>query len=206
MEEGITLTDPEKNIMYIAEQYEALYQARPGTLDYKDWTDHITNTVQNLENEHNKSATTQGSEEITLKELNNAINKLRRNKSVGPDRIPNELFIEADRDTRIKYLAIINKIHSEETVPDNWRTDHIKPLYKGKGVKGKCSNERGINLASNFGKLYERIINEWVNKVDKITDAQAGRIEGNATLDHLMTLKQMIANITNKKQQHTSFS
>ena len=40
-------------------------------------------------------------------------------------------------------------------------------FYKGKGKKGKCSNERGITLGSNMGKLFE-------SKVVNISDAQAG--------------------------------
>ena len=94
-----------------------------------------------------------------MKELNQAIKKLKRNKSLGPDMIPNKIFIEANQKTRKKYLEVLNNIHREAR-PDSWRIGHIKRLYKGKGVKGKCSNERGITLASNFGKLYERIINE----------------------------------------------
>ncbi len=199
-EEGKTLTDPNETLSYIADQYEALYQARPGLPTYQKWTEHITNTIKNLEQEHDKYATSQGSENITFKELNKAIKKLKRNKSLGPDMLPNEIFIEANKKTRMKYLEILNNLHREEQIPDSWRIGHIKRLYKGKGVKGKCSNERGITLASNFGKLYERIINERVKNIVEITDAQAGGIEGNATVDHLITLKQMVASIRNEKK------
>ena len=58
-------------------------------------------------------------------------------------------------------------------------------------------------LASNFGKLYERIINERVKNIVKITDAQAGGTEGNATEDDLIMLKQMIANI--HREQKTPY-
>ena len=68
----------------------------------------------------------------------------------------------------------------------------LKRLYKGKGKKGKCSNERGITLASNFGKLYERIINNRVLAEINITDAQAGGQKGRATTDHLLVLKELI--------------
>ena len=40
---------------------------------------------------------------ISREELNTCtcINKLKRNKSNGPDRIPNEVFIEADEHTKM---------------------------------------------------------------------------------------------------------
>ena len=79
-----------------------------------------------------------------------------------------------------------------------WLVGEIKLLYKGKGTKGKCSAERGITLASNFGKLYERILNERIKKEIHITDAQAGGMEGNATADHLTTLNQAIKEIKNR--------
>ena len=47
----------------------------------------------------------------------------------------------------------MNKQIEEITVPEQWQEGEIIRLYKDKGVKGKCVNERGITLASNFGKL-----------------------------------------------------
>ncbi len=199
-EAGETLIEAEITKEYIADQYEALYQARPGTKEYEQWTEHITETVKKVGENHEKTGKTQGSEPITLKEVNKAIKKLKRNKSLGPDQIPNEIFIEANENTRKVYVDIMNNIHQNENIPPSWREGHIKRLYKGKGKKGLCSNERGITLASNFGKVYERIINERIKHIVKITDAQAGGIEGNATADHLITLKQLIADIRERKK------
>ena len=84
----------------------------------------------------------------------------QKEKNTGPDNIPNEAFIEADQETRTIYQANFNKITKTEAIPQEWQEGEIITMYKGKGIKGKCSNERGITLSSNFGKLYERIINE----------------------------------------------
>ena len=45
MEEGTTLTDPQKTKEHIADYFEDLYQARPGTPEYETWTNHIEKTV-----------------------------------------------------------------------------------------------------------------------------------------------------------------
>ena len=84
------------------------------------------------------------------------------------------MFIESNNTTRKIYLNIFNQIHEKEEIPEAWLHGQILRLYKAKGIKGKCSNERGITLASNVGKLYERIINERIKKVVHITEAQAG--------------------------------
>ncbi len=97
------------------------------------------------------------------------------------------------------YTKIINNIHRSEEIPETWLQAEIKRLYEWKAVKGKCSNERGITLASNFGNLYERIINARLKKIIKISWAQAGGIEGNATVDHLITLKEVIRHQRQRK-------
>ena len=73
-------------------------------------------------------------------------------------------------------------------------------LCKGKGTKGKCSNERGITLANNFGKMFEKIINNRISKIINITEAQAGGQKGRATVDHLTRLKDTIQMIRNNRK------
>ena len=197
-EEGETITDPRKAKEYIANYFENLYQARPGTEDYQECTEHIADTIKKSMQEVTKGLDKDEFGSITMKELNRAIRKLKRKKSLGPDNIPNEIFIESSVETRRIYLDIMNRIHSKEEIPPTWLNGHIIRLYKGKGTKGKCSNERGITLASNMGKIYERIVNERVKRQVYITEAQAGGTPGNATVDHLITLKQTISEIRKK--------
>ena len=62
---------------------------------------------------------------------------------------------------------------------------------------------KGITLASNVGKVYERIINERIKQRVQITKAQAGGKSGCATVDHLIVLKQTIQEIQEKG--HTTY-
>ena len=158
-EDDRVLTCPEETKNHVEEYFKNLYQARPGTPEYANWTQHITDTVHQA-TEKTTTTNSQGSEPLSLKELNKAIKKLKRKKSLGPDEIPNEIFIEGNKTVRNTILKIFNRIHTTEDIPTSWLQGEIIRLYKGKGKKGKCSNERGITLASNVGKLYERIINE----------------------------------------------
>ena len=199
-ESGEIVTDPEKAKEHTASYFEDLYQARPGTKQYEKWTKHISETMDECTRNHQPEQISQGSEPITRKELNTAIKKLKRKKSIGPDQIPNEAFIEADQETREIYREVFNNIHKHEDIPEPWQMGHIKRLYKGKGKKGKCSNERGITLASNSGKVFERIMNERIKKEVKMTPAQGGGIKGCATVDHLIVLKEMMWKI--KRQEH----
>ena len=55
---------------------------------------------------------------ITQKEMNMAIQKLKRNKSEGPDGIPNKVLIEADLKTRDIYRCYFNQILLDQLTPD----------------------------------------------------------------------------------------
>lgn len=82
------------------------------------------------------------------------------------------------------------KIYQKE-----WHEGDILRIYqyKGKGKKGKCSNERSITLSSNLGKLYERILNARIKKKITITHAQARGRKGTTIMDHkINTLKELI--------------
>ncbi len=199
-EDGNLIKDPEKAKDHVAKYFQDLYQARPGTEEYKWWTDHITTTVRAHIEEYHKTRENHKEEPITRKELNGIIRKLKRNKSTGPDRIPNEVFIEANQPARNMYRKILNDIYETEEIPPQWQKGEIIRIYKGKGTKGKCSNERGITLASNMGKVFERVINDRIKPKIEITEAQAGGKEGAATVDHLTTLKEIISLIRKGKK------
>ena len=87
---------------------------------------------------------------------------------------------------------MVDKAHINEEIPQAWEEGETIRLYKGKCVKGKCSNEIGITLASNVEIVYESKINERVENRLHITKAQTGGKSGSSTADHLVVLKQAI--------------
>ena len=94
---------------------------------------------------------------------------------------------------------MIENLHKNKEIPPAWEEGEIIWLYKGTGQKGKCSNERGITLASNVGK--ERKNHKRKSKKQiTITKSQAGGKPGCARTDHLIVLIQTIQEITEKKQ------
>ena len=196
-EEGRILTDPEEAKEHIAQFYEDLYQARPAKPEEIQRTQQIERETEDIKE---TMKTLPKPNEITKKELQKAAKRLKRKKACGPDNIPNETIIEANEKTNEVLRNQLNKILNTAEIPDEWQHGEITRLYKGKGKKGQCSNERGITLASNIGKLFERIINERLRQIVEITDAQAGGRAGSATTDHLLILNQAIKSAKNRKK------
>ena len=188
-EDNRTLTDPEESKEYIANYFEDLYQARPSKPEYKKISEQIEERVEQIEKEMQKKPSIP---DFTLDDINRAIKKLKKKKATGPDNIPNEIFIKASKEVKEIYLKGFNDLNKTMQIPEEWQEGEIKRLYKGKGIKGKCSNERGITLSSNYGKLYERMINERVLKKINISDEQAGGKKGSATVDHIVLAKEII--------------
>ncbi len=96
--------------------------------------------------------------------------------------------------------AFINT-NTREKMPEIWQDGTLHRLYKGKGQKRKCSNERGITVASNLGKLYERVINDRVIQRADISLAQAGGRKGSSTVDHILLLQE-VNNTTEQNKQN----
>ena len=153
------------------------------------WTNHIKRLVASVD-EILQDAPNE--EPFTEKELDKAIKTLRRGKCPGPDNIPNGVFVKATGSTRKVYLKMLNHVLEKGSIPEQWLNGNIIRLYKGKGTKGKCSNERGITLASNVGKLFERMVNNRATTKAQMTDAQAGGKKGRATVDHLLAFKEAV--------------
>jgi hypothetical protein len=196
-EEGDTIEDALQAKEYIATYFENLYQAREANEDNIAETERIKDLVLQWaeDPDHNCEQP-----DITTEELDTVIKKLKRNKSCGPDNIPNEVIIEANEDTKEIYRHVFNNILQNQSIPEDWQIGTITRLYKGKGQLGKCSNERGITCASNMGKAMERILDKRARKVTYISDAQAGGKEKRATTDHLLVLKETVKTQSRKKK------
>ena len=67
-----------------------------------------------------------------MKELEESIKCLKRKKGLGPDNIPNEIFIEADNDTKQLYHTLTDDIRQREEIPQQWLIREIIRLYKGR--------------------------------------------------------------------------
>ena len=196
-EDDVTLKGEQETKSYIANFYENLYRGRESHPDYEEKSQQIEQWTKERESELEKARDVS---EINVKELNMAIRKLKRGKAIGLDKIPNEALIETEEVARKCIVEVFNQTNKIKEMPEKWQEGELNRLYKGKGKKGKCSNERGITLSSNLGKLYERVINERIKKDVNMTWAQAGGRKGAATTDHILLMKEIIQTTTQKKE------
>ena len=81
--------------------------------------------------------------EITIKEISDAIDHLKRGKSHGLDYVLNEYFIEFKDILLPQLCIIINRIFASVFFPTQWSDAVIIPVFK-KGDPDDPKNYRGI--------------------------------------------------------------
>lgn len=69
-------------------------------------------------------------EEVSREEVEEAINKLKRNKAVGQDEMQGEIIKYRGEKIRVEIWKIVNKVWMREGWPEEWKTLLIVPLLK----------------------------------------------------------------------------
>ena len=83
-----------------------------------------------------------------LTETITAIGKLKSNKAPGCCNITPRMLKNRDPMLSKALHDLFVKVWETNTIPCDWHTGVILPLYKGKGSKSDCGNHRGITLLS----------------------------------------------------------
>ena len=91
------------------------------------------------------------------KELQKAIKSMKNGKSPGPDQITYEILKHAGKNLQENMLAMMNYFWINEQIPTKMQTVYVKSMYKGKGNISELENQRGLFLASNILKTYEKM-------------------------------------------------
>ncbi|GJY99195.1 aminopeptidase M1 [Tanacetum coccineum] len=129
---------------------------------------------------------------INQGEVRAALQKMGRNKAIGPDQIPIEAW-KCLEDEGVKWLTrLFNKIFPSAKMPDEWRLSEVIPIYKNKGDAQTCSNYRGIKLLSHTMKLWERVIERRVRRETRVSENQFGFMPGRSTTEAIHLLRSLM--------------
>ena len=103
--------------------------------------------------------------------------KLDDSSSPGISGLPVKILKNIDHLTS-PITKIINQCIKTKTIPDEWKSAYVTPIYKEKGEKTELNNYRGISVIPPIAKVFEKIIAtqiiNYINENRLLTDDQHG--------------------------------
>ncbi|XP_046972435.1 uncharacterized protein LOC124539180 [Vanessa cardui] len=129
--------------------------------------------------------------EISMDEVTTAVKSMKNGKALGPDDIPVEVWKILKIEGCMWLTLFFNKLLHEETIPQEWCSSSLVPIFKNKGDVQDCNNYRGIKLISHTMKVWEKVIERRLREESEITENQFGFMPGRGTMDAIFALRQL---------------
>lgn len=129
----------------------------------------------------------------TYLDIEQAINHLKNCKSPGEDGLVAELLKSGGPELWKRVHDLILQIWQTETIPENWKTGLICPIFK-KGDRLICNNYRGITLLDTTYKVLSSVIYAKLlpHAEQLVGDYQCGFRPSRSTIDQLFTIRQLL--------------
>ena len=140
-------------------------------------------------------------EELTRKEIIEALKKMKTGKAAGCSEIKADM-IKVLEEVGVDILyEVIGAVWEDETMPDDWSRSEIIPIFKQKGDPMECGNYRGIKLLEHGMKILEKIIESRLRKLVEIDEMQFGFMPGRSTTEAIFMMQQISEKHLEKNQE-----
>lgn len=146
---------------------------------------------------------------ITLEEVSKVLTKMKNNKAVGIDNLPNEILKNHNSATLLTHL--FDKIFQTHIIPTAWKKSIVKPIPKGSTIDPRLPTQyRGIALLSTVYKIYTCVLNNrivsYMEDNNLYAEEQNGFRQGRSCNEHIFSLTSIIRNRKIQgKQTYTAF-
>ena len=129
----------------------------------------------------------------TAESLMPILKKLPMGKAAGDDRLMGEFISHGGEISAIILSELFNIISKFGTVPTQWRTALVVPIYKEKGSDQEIKNYRPISLTCVIRRIYEkRLMLELGPQLRQLSDFQGGFRPKRSTLDQIFYLEEVM--------------
>ena len=130
---------------------------------------------------------------ISRLDVQTRLEKLKPNKSCGPDNIHPYVLQKTATAVSIPLEKIFNLSRSSGECPSDWKSANVTPIHK-KGDRTEPSNYRPVSLTSQVCKVLESIVRGHILKHlaanDILSDRQHGFREGRSCLSNLLEVME----------------
>nr|VZI02283.1 unnamed protein product [Spirometra erinaceieuropaei] len=130
----------------------------------------------------------------SLQETIRAVQQLSSGKAPGSDAIPAEVYKNGGPLLMDHLTALFQEMWRQGEVPQDFKDATIVHLYKRKGNRQVCDNQRGISLLNIAGKIFARILlNRLNNHLEQglLPESQCGFRRHRGTTDMIFAARQL---------------
>ena len=136
--------------------YTQRLRNRPMKEEFKE----IQDLKKDIFNDRIKISATRKSKPWTMGDLEEALKALKKDKARDPNGWANELFKPgvAGHNLKISLLDFLNKMKTENFIPEFVRMADVVTIYKNKGSKNELVNDRGVFIVTIIRSIMMRLI------------------------------------------------
>ena len=131
-------------------------------------------------------------------EVTNQIQKMKSNKSCGPDGIPPGIYKLLNPEWIILLTTLFNLIFTNAIYPLSWSNAKLFMLFK-RGDRKDPNNYRGISIINSIAKFFDMVLCNRLELWFKPYREQAGAQKGRGCIEHIVTLRLLIDYAKKKK-------
>ncbi|CAJ0956488.1 unnamed protein product [Ranitomeya imitator] len=133
---------------------------------------------------------------LTQEEVRNRLNKIKIDKSPGPDGIHPRVLRELSNVIDKPLFLIFRDSIATGSVPQDWRIANVVPIFK-KGSKSEPGNYRPVSLTSIVGKIFEGflrdVILDYLNENNCLTPYQHGFMRNRSCQTNLISFYEEVS-------------
>ena len=142
---------------------------------------------------------------VTRKEMAVAIKVMKPIKVAGPSEVCAKI-ISASVEVEVSVMVeFFQRVLDGKGMPEEWQTNVLVPIFKGKGDVRKCSTYRRVKLLEHAMKIVERVLERRIREFVNIDLMQHGFLPGRETTDALCVVRRMQEEDRDKKKVVASF-
>ncbi|GKA30914.1 retrovirus-related pol polyprotein LINE-1 [Tanacetum coccineum] len=139
-------------------------------------------------------------------EVRTALQKMERNKVVGPDQIPIEAWRSLGDEGIFWLTSLFNKIFTSAKMPEEWKLNEVIPIFKNKGDAQVYNNYMGIKLLGHTMKLWERVIERRLRREFLMSENQFGFMPRRSSVKAIHLIRSLMKKYMERQRDiHMAF-
>ena len=158
---------------------------------WKEYMEKLTNDENEWDHKISAEVKEGPADCIRMDEVRAALKEMKRYKAPGLSGLVAEM-IQAIGDIGTQWILDLCNGIVKKSIPEDWKSSVVLPIYKGKGDPMECGSYRGIKSLEYAMKVVERIFEHRIRQQIEIGDMQFGFMKG--TTDAIFMARQMQEN------------